>query len=52
MVEDNTLVAIPVEVGQTQGSSVEIVQGLSSDRQIVVDVRGLVEGEKVEVITQ
>lgn len=46
---DNTLVTVPVELGPVEGDSVTVVSGLTLDTQIVVDVRGLKEGEEVSV---
>lgn len=46
---DNKLVQQSVELGKILGSSVEIKTGLSLDDEFVVDVRGLIDGEEVEV---
>lgn len=46
---ENTLTAHPVVLGEILGDAVMIQEGLSSEMQIVVDARGLKEGEKVEV---
>jgi multidrug efflux pump subunit AcrA (membrane-fusion protein) len=47
--QDSTLVAHPVVLGEILGDMVVVTEGLSSDTSIVVDARGLKEGEKVEV---
>lgn len=47
--EDNTLIAIPVTLGPVRGELVSITVGLTPDTKIVVDARGLKEGEVVEV---
>lgn len=46
---ENLLVALPVTLGEIYGDSVVITSGLSSNSQIVVDARGLKEGEKVTI---
>ena len=48
-VEDDVLVAQAVELGALLGERVVIVSGLTPDMRIVVDARGLREGEKVQV---
>lgn len=45
---ENKLEAIPVTLGPVRGDLVRIEEGLSSDTEIVVDARGLKEGEVVE----
>lgn len=45
----STLTALPVEIGALTGDYVEVRSGLSSDTEIVVDVRGLQEGDTVSV---
>jgi multidrug efflux pump subunit AcrA (membrane-fusion protein) len=47
-VENGTLVSNPVEVGTIRGGSVEIVDGVSAEMNIVLDARGLTDGTKVE----
>lgn len=47
--EDNTLSAHNVTLGTIKGDVVEIQEGLSPNDMIVVDARGLKEGQKVEV---
>lgn len=46
---ENTLVVNPVVLGPILGDMVIIEKGLTKDSVIVVDVRGLQEGEKVEI---
>jgi RND family efflux transporter MFP subunit len=46
---DNRLVANPVDIGDVQGDKIGIHTNLPSDLRIVVDARGLSEGEKVTV---
>ena len=48
-VASSTLVAHPITLGNIQGGQVEVVQGLSFDMDIVVDARGLSDGEVVVV---
>lgn len=48
-VEDSILVARPVTIGRISGSSVEITDGITSSDMIVIDARGLVVGQQVEV---
>jgi RND family efflux transporter MFP subunit len=47
--DEQTLVANPVTLGKVKGDMVEVQDGLTADMVIVVDARGLKEGEKVEV---
>lgn len=47
MGENNTLVAVPVTQGALLGENVEITEGLTRDTRIVVDARGLKEGQTV-----
>ena len=51
-VEDNTLVAYPVEVGRVFGEQIQIISGISSTAGVVVDARGLSEGAAVEALSQ
>src|SRR3989344_2247703 len=51
-VEDDILVAHEVELGTLLGERVVISAGLTPDMRIVVDARGLREGEKVEISAQ
>jgi multidrug efflux pump subunit AcrA (membrane-fusion protein) len=46
---ENTLTAHSVVLGEILGDMVVVNEGLTPDMQIVVDARGLKEGEKVEV---
>lgn len=50
VVEDNTLVTRPVEVGEVRGAFVEITSGITPTTQIVIDARGRAAGQKVEAI--
>jgi RND family efflux transporter MFP subunit len=45
--ENDTLEAYPVTLGEILGESVEVVSGLTREQAIVVDVRGLKEGDTV-----
>jgi hypothetical protein len=48
-VVDNKLQEIPVELGNVLGGSVEIINGLTNDDEFVIDSRGLVNGETIEI---
>lgn len=48
---DGALETIPVETGLVSADSI-IVAGLIGDERIVADIRGLKQGEKVEVLSQ
>lgn len=48
---ENRIVAIPVQTGVVRGDKIEILTTLPFDLRIVTDARGLVEGERVEVLT-
>jgi multidrug efflux pump subunit AcrA (membrane-fusion protein) len=48
-VTDNTLVRVPVKVGDISGDSVIILEGITQDTEIVVDARGKTEGLSVTV---
>lgn len=50
--ESDALVAVPVVLGTVSGESVVIKEGVTLDSQIVVDARGLKEGELVTVKTK
>lgn len=50
-VDNNTIIAHPVEIGRIVGSSVEIISGVDSSMNIVVDARGLTPGEEVEAVS-
>jgi multidrug efflux pump subunit AcrA (membrane-fusion protein) len=49
IVEDSILVSKSVSLGNILGSSVEILEGITKDDAFVIDARGLVEGDAVEV---
>ena len=49
-VENNRLVAHPVITGSLLGTDIVIQSGLNSDMPIVIDARGLNEGDTVEVL--
>lgn len=46
---EGTLVAHPIELGALLGESIQVLSGLTPEMQIVVDARGLREGESVIV---
>jgi len=46
---DNTLVGLPVTLGSILGETVEILEGLTPEREIIIDARGLNEGDRVTV---
>ncbi|MES2225849.1 MAG: efflux RND transporter periplasmic adaptor subunit [Patescibacteria group bacterium] len=48
---DGRLVAHPVTIGEVRGDRIEVLTGLTGDMRIVTDVRGLSEGQKVNVAT-
>lgn len=50
-VEDNTLIAFPVTLGDISGSYVEILDGIERSAEIVIDARGRAAGQKVEALT-
>lgn len=50
-VEDNTLIAHPVEIGRIRGSFVEITGGIDPTEVIVIDARGRAAGQKVESVS-
>ena len=47
--EEMELVAAKVEIGNPQGASIEIISGLPTVGEIVLDVRGLSAGQAVTV---
>lgn len=47
-VRDGVLFENPIEIGTIRGGFVEVVRGITSDMEIVVDARGLTAGSKVE----
>jgi multidrug resistance efflux pump len=49
VVEDNTLVAKPVVLGNILGGSVEIIEGITTEDAFVIDVRGLIAGDNVDI---
>lgn len=51
-VASSTLVSHPITFGAIQGGQVEVTQGLSLDMDIVVDARGLSDGQLVVVDSQ
>jgi len=50
IIQNNRLVARPVNLGTIRGGSVEILAGLTADEEFVADARGLVEATIVEII--
>lgn len=50
--DQNKLVPMPLTLGKITGDSVIVAEGLNSDTSIVVDARGLSEGQEVEVTTK
>lgn len=48
-VENNVLVAHEVKIGKLSGDSVQVLEGLLLETEIVVDARGLKDGEEVDV---
>lgn len=48
-VVDGILVENPVELGRITGGSVQVTKGLTATDQFVLDVRGMVTGEEVEI---
>ena len=49
VIENDMTVSRPVVLGNILGNSVEIVEGLGITEEFVIDARGLVEGEVVEI---
>ena len=49
--EEGRLVAHPVQIGDVHGDRIEVVSGITPDLMIVIDARGLSEGQKVQVAT-
>lgn len=49
-VEDGVIATHPVILGDVTGTSVVIVEGITSDMEIVIDARGLNLGQQVEAI--
>ncbi len=50
--EDSTLSALPVVLGAVSGSAVKVKEGITLDTRIVIDARGLKDGEKVTISTK
>ncbi len=48
--DEGRLVAHPVTEGPLLGSNILIKEGVTSDMEIVIDARGLNEGDEVEII--
>jgi hypothetical protein len=48
---DGRLVAHIVTIGEVRGDRIQITSPLDSDLRIVIDARGLSEGQKVQVAT-
>ncbi|MBX2866821.1 HlyD family efflux transporter periplasmic adaptor subunit [Candidatus Kaiserbacteria bacterium] len=48
-IEDERLVAHEVELGDIQSDTVEIVSGINPDWNIVLDARGLADGQRVRI---
>lgn len=44
---DNKLVARPITIGKLSGETLEVLDGLSADTEIVADARGLKEGDVI-----
>jgi RND family efflux transporter MFP subunit len=49
---DEKLVTQPVEIGSVRDTYIEILSGVTADMEIVVDVRGLSDGERVTIISK
>jgi RND family efflux transporter MFP subunit len=52
IIVDEKLVTQLVEIGSVRDTYIEILSGVTADMEIVVDVRGLSDGEKVTVISK
>ncbi len=48
----NTLIALPVKEGAIMGEEIQILEGLRGNESIVMDARGLKEGQVVKVATK
>jgi multidrug resistance efflux pump len=48
----NTLIALPVKEGAILGEEIQILEGLTGNETIVMDARGLKEGQVVHVVTK
>ena len=51
-VSNGTLVSTPVELGQIRGEFIEITSGINDNAEIVIDARGLTNGQEVEAKTK
>jgi multidrug resistance efflux pump len=49
IVEDSRLISRSIELGDIFGTSVEVINGLDSDEEFVLDARGLVAGDEVTI---
>ncbi|MCA9360731.1 HlyD family efflux transporter periplasmic adaptor subunit [Candidatus Nomurabacteria bacterium] len=49
VIENNLLVAKSVVLGAIQGGAVKVLEGITANEEFVIDARGLVVGEEVEV---
>lgn len=52
VVTDDTLEAVPVELGNISGAYIEITHGITNNTEIVLDARGLSAGRTVEPIRE
>lgn len=52
LVENEHLAAKEIKIGKLSGASVQVTEGLDADTEIVVDARGLKEGDEVTVNNQ
>lgn len=50
--EDSTLVSVPVTTGAVSGDMVTVTSGVDASTEIVIDVRGLLNGQHVTVTTK
>lgn len=50
VIENDTLKAVPVDVGTVAGSFVTIEAGMTADTVFVLDARGLTDGQRVEAM--
>ncbi|HMO78080.1 MAG TPA: efflux RND transporter periplasmic adaptor subunit [Candidatus Paceibacterota bacterium] len=49
IIEDDILISRPVTLGRVRGNSVVVLTGLSATEEFVIDARGLLAGQEVEV---
>lgn len=47
--ENNVLVAVPVTQGQLYGENIELTEGVNKETRIIIDARGLKDGQTVTV---